>query len=158
MPGVLGKILQEAEDVEVDLQVRGEQEGAKDLAEHIKSLAEFLTKIRTTISENGNLKKDEVREELIEELENLIQQGLAHRSVTTCSSLDSRANHTAGIIHNGLCGEGLEVATALATTDAGNNRAKLMDTVLHQSIAWLVTSDDVGVACSVVEPNGLPKR
>lgn len=80
MPGVLGKILQEAEDVEVDLQVRGEQEGAKDLAEHIKSLAEFLTKIRTTISENGNLKKDEVREELIEELENLIQQGLAHRT------------------------------------------------------------------------------
>ena len=80
VPGVLGKLQTEAEDVVVDLQVRGCHEASKELGEKVETLAEFLNKIRTIISENGNLKKDEVKEELVEELECIIQQGLAHKA------------------------------------------------------------------------------
>jgi hypothetical protein len=80
VPGVLGKLQTEAEDVVVDLQVRGCHLASKELGEKVETLADFLNKVRTIISENGNLKKDEVKEALVEELENIIQQGLAHRS------------------------------------------------------------------------------
>ena len=80
VPGVLGKLQTDAEDVVVDLQVRGCHEASKELGEKVETLAEFLNKIRTIISENGNLKKDEVKEELVEELECIIQQGLAHKT------------------------------------------------------------------------------
>ena len=70
----------EAEDVVVDLSVRGFDAASKELGDQVETLAEFLNKIRTIISENGGLKKDEVKEDLVEELESIIQQGLAHKT------------------------------------------------------------------------------
>jgi len=80
VPGVLGRLQVEAEDVVVDLQVRGCDAASKELGEKVETLADFLNKIRTVISENGSLRKDEVKEELVEELECIIQQGLAHKA------------------------------------------------------------------------------
>ena len=80
VPGALGKIQAEAEDVVVDLSVRGCDAASKELGDKVDTLAEFLNKIRTIISENVSLKKDEVKEELVEELGCIIQQGLAHKA------------------------------------------------------------------------------
>lgn len=80
MPGVLGKLNNDAEDLVVDLHVRGQTESCTVLSEKIEILATFLIKVRTCISEYGSKKKEDLKEEWIQQLEEVIQQGLAHRT------------------------------------------------------------------------------
>ena len=77
--GVLGKLITDAEDVIVNLQVIGDLEGSKTLGDLTLGLAPFMGQLRTMIFENSNLKKEQVTQSLIEELEHIIQQGVAHK-------------------------------------------------------------------------------
>ena len=83
MQGVLSKLQQEAMDIIVDLEVKKCKEGAEQLAAKTKVLAEFLGTLRMLISKAANMKKEDIEDAFILEMENTIEQGFAHRAGIT---------------------------------------------------------------------------
>ena len=75
--GVLSKLQSDAEDIEAVLKVKKIDEAEFDKA--LEELNEYLLRLRQQISQAGEKTKDDVEQSDVDDVEEMIQQGLIHR-------------------------------------------------------------------------------
>ena len=75
--GVLTKLQSDAEDIEAVLKVKKIDEADFDKA--LEELNEYLLRLRQQISQAGEKTKDDVEQQDVDDMEEMIQQGLIHR-------------------------------------------------------------------------------
>ena len=75
--GVLSKLQSDAEDIEAVLKVKKIDEADFDKA--LEELNDYLLRLRQQISQAGERTKDDVDQQAVDDLEEMIQQGLIHR-------------------------------------------------------------------------------
>lgn len=75
--GVLSKLQSDAEDIEAVLKVKKIDEADFDKA--LEELNDYLLRLRQQISQAGEKTKDDVEQQDVDDMEEMIQQGLIHR-------------------------------------------------------------------------------
>ena len=75
--GVLTKLQSDAEDIEADFKVKKIEEADFDKA--LEELNDYLLRLRQQISQAGEKTKDDVEQQDVDDMEEMIQQGLIHR-------------------------------------------------------------------------------
>ena len=75
--GVLTKLQSDAEDIEAVLKVKKIEEADFDKA--LEELNDYLLRLRQQISQAGEKTKDDVEQQDVDDMEEMIQQGLIHR-------------------------------------------------------------------------------
>lgn len=75
--GVLTKLQSDAEDIEAVLKVKKIDEADFDKA--LEELNDYLLRLRQQISQAGEKTKDDVEQQDVDDMEEMIQQGLIHR-------------------------------------------------------------------------------
>jgi len=79
LKGALSKMLAEAEDTVVHLQVKGHQQYADELAAKVVVLAGFIGRLRTHMAKAAAWSKDEMTDDAAGELNDLVQEALTHK-------------------------------------------------------------------------------
>jgi hypothetical protein len=74
---VLSKLQSDAEDIEAVLKVKKIDEADFDKA--LEELNDYLLRLRQQISQAGEKTKDDVEQQDVDDMEEMIQQGLIHR-------------------------------------------------------------------------------
>ena len=77
--GVLAKLLTEAEDLTVQLNVKGDSDASGILNDKVVVLRTFMDRLRTMLARCDSIKKEDITQSLLEDIEQVIAQGVAHK-------------------------------------------------------------------------------
>ena len=73
-------MMSEAQDVVVQLGVKGEKDESDALAQKVIHLADFLGRVGTMLARCETIKKDEVTPEILQDLADVVEQSMHHRN------------------------------------------------------------------------------
>lgn len=90
--GVLSKLQQQAMDVISDLDVKECKVASGQLSDKVLVLAQFVGTLRLMISKAANMDKQNIGDGIVEEMEQMIQEGLAHRTGMTEAIKEAKAS------------------------------------------------------------------
>ena len=77
--GVLAKQLTEAEDLTVQLNVKGDSDASQVLNDQVVVLRGFMDRLRTMLARCNSIKKEDITQSLLEDVEQMIGAGVAHK-------------------------------------------------------------------------------
>lgn len=77
--GVLAKCLTEAEDLTVQLNVKGDSDASGVLNDQVVILRGFMDRLRTMMARCDSIKKEDITQSLLQDIEQMIGQGVAHK-------------------------------------------------------------------------------
>ena len=77
--GVLAKLLTEAEDLTVQLNVKGDSDASGTLNDQVVVLRGFMDRLRTMMARCDSIKKEDITQMLLQDIEMMIGQGVSHK-------------------------------------------------------------------------------